>query len=84
MDYISEYTLMPLFIMNYQNDNIHMKKILYITKCFITITAFIIFTRFICYLNTMIISFLNLLYYFLEIYSIFGFIILLSMSIIYK
>ncbi|CCU55773.1 unknown similar to AMEV163 [Choristoneura biennis entomopoxvirus] len=84
MDYISEYTLIPLFIMNYQNDNIHMKKILYITKCFITITAFIIFTRFICYLNTMIISFLNLLYYFLEIYSIFGFIILLSMSIIYK
>ncbi|AAG02869.1 hypothetical protein AMV163 [Betaentomopoxvirus amoorei] len=84
MDYLSEYTLLPTLIMNYQNDNIYMKKLLHIIKCFNTLIIFFTFTRFIWVINTVIISFLNLLYYIIDICSMFGFIIILIMSYIYK
>ncbi|CCU55492.1 unknown similar to AMEV163 [Adoxophyes honmai entomopoxvirus 'L'] len=83
-DYFRHFTLFSIFLMNYQNDNIHIKNIIYLIKYFITMNIFFVITRLLYYIINIIILFMNILCNIINTFTIFGFIIISILSYKYK
>ncbi|CCU56397.1 unknown similar to AMEV163 [Mythimna separata entomopoxvirus 'L'] len=86
MDLFRAYTLLPLFIMYYENDHKYIRNTIYVTKLLITLLSYFIFTRIVLNILYIIRLFINsdLLPIIIETFNIFGISIILILSYKYK